>query len=226
MGETEENNPLAETPGSPGAEPAVPGEKAAPVATLEQRIEALLFLENRGLLELSALVRKCGSPIEAVESAIAHLNTNYRDSASVLEIIKLESGYRMTLRPDFADPVLDEFRPEGKRRMTRALLETLVIIAYKQPVTRSELEAVRGVNSAAYIKMLLDEDFVKIAGRKNAPGRPVLYKTTPRFLLQFGLKSLADLPTPRDVKTYEFLEERGGLVAGAPIVDSPEVEAE
>lgn len=215
---------MDETEEVPPAPEAVPGEKAAPAATLEQRLEALLFLENRGLLELSALVRKCGAPAEAVESAIARLNAGYRDRDGVLEIIKLESGFRLTIRPDFADPVLDEFRPEGKRRMTRALLETLVIIAYKQPITRSELEAVRGVNSAAYIKMLLDDDFVKIAGRKKAPGSPVLYKTTPKFLLQFGLKSLADLPTPRDVKTYEFLEERAGLApsATAPVAEADE----
>ncbi|MBN8219234.1 MAG: SMC-Scp complex subunit ScpB [Spirochaetes bacterium] len=197
--------------------PTPPAEAAAPApASLEQRIESLLFLENRGLLEGQVLSRKCGAPLEEIVAAVARLNAAYRDSASVLEVIQLETGFRLTLRPDFNDPVLDDYRPDGKKKMSRALLETLVIIAYKQPVTRAEIEGVRGVNSAAYIKMLLDDGVVKIAGRKNGPGRPVLYKTTPKFLLTFGLKSLSDLPTPKDVKSYEFLEERAQSLAEPP----------
>jgi segregation and condensation protein B len=210
-----------ETPSDPPESPIPPSSPAAEVpaqnpANLEQKVEALLFLENRGVLEANFLARKCGVPVEDVAAAVARLNASYRDGASVLEIIQLETGYRLTLRPEFNDPVLDDYRPDGKKKMSRALLETLVIIAYKQPVTRAEIEGVRGVNSAAYIKMLLDDGVVKIAGRKNGPGRPVLYKTTPKFLLTFGLKSLSDLPTPKDVKSYEFLEERAQTLETDP----------
>jgi segregation and condensation protein B len=180
--------------------------------SLKQKIEAVLFLENRGPVELGTLVRKLGAENDEILKAIQEKNDDYQKEESVFCILQLENAFKLSLRADLSDPVLDDYREGGKKRISKGVLETLVIVAYKQPVTKAEVEAVRGVNSAPYLKLLLDDDLVKVAGRKNAPGRPVLYKTTAKFLLHFGLKSLSDLPTPQEVRTYDFLEERQNVL--------------
>lgn len=177
-------------------------------AGLEKRIEAVLFLENRGLVELKTLAKKCGADPEEVEAAVAALNERYAQSGSVLGILRLENAYKLSLQPDFKDEVLAGYRSEAKKKISRALLETLVIVAYKQPVTRAEIDAIRGVQCGPYLKTLLDEEFIRIAGKKEAPGKPTLFKTTAKFLVHFGLKSLSDLPAMKDIRTYDFLEDK------------------
>ena len=88
-------------------------------------------------------------------------------------------------------------------------METLAIAAYKQPVTKAEIDDIRGVNCAQYIRQLLEDEFIQYAGKKNVLGKPNLYKTTSRFLIQFGLKNLTDLPTMKEIKSYDFLEDDG-----------------
>ncbi|MBL8994854.1 MAG: SMC-Scp complex subunit ScpB [Spirochaetia bacterium] len=175
---------------------------------LGKRIEAVLFLENRGLVEIKSLAKKCNAASEAVEAAVEALNARYAASGSVLEVLRLENAYKLSLRPDFQDEVLTGYRSEAKKKISRALLETLVIVAYKQPVTRAEIDAIRGVQCGPYLKTLLDEEFIRIAGKKEAPGKPTLFKTTAKFLVHFGLKSLSDLPAMKDIRTYDFLEDR------------------
>ena len=172
---------------------------------LEKRLEAVLFLETKAPVPSPVLARQLGCSSDELQSVIHSLNRRLADADSVLHVRSLDDGWQLALRPEYSDPVLDSYRESGKRRLSKAILETLVIVAYRQPVTKAEVEAVRGVNSALYLKQLVEDDMIRVAGRRNVPGRPVLYRTTPKFLLHFGLKSLSDLPAPQDIRSFDFL---------------------
>ena len=111
-----------------------------------------------------------------------------------LQIIEVGGGYRLVTRPEVAPWLVKLARSRTRSRLSRSSLETLAIIAYRQPASRPEIDAVRGVNSEAVLDNLLDRRMVRIAGRKDSPGRPFLYETTRDFLVAFGLRDLADLP--------------------------------
>ena len=111
-----------------------------------------------------------------------------------LAIVEVGGGYRMVTRPELAPWLVRLARARTRVRLSRPALETLAIIAYKQPVSRPELDAVRGVNSDAVLDNLLERRLIRIGGRKEAPGRPFLYETTREFLVAFGLRDLHDLP--------------------------------
>jgi len=111
-----------------------------------------------------------------------------------LQIIEVGGGFRLVTRPDVAPWLVKLARSRTRSRLSRSALETLAIIAYRQPASRPDIDAVRGVNSEAVLDNLLDRRMVRIAGRKDSPGRPFLYETTRDFLVAFGLRDLADLP--------------------------------
>jgi segregation and condensation protein B len=111
-----------------------------------------------------------------------------------LSIVEVGGGYRMVTRPELAPWLVRLARARSRVRLSRPALESLAIIAYKQPVSKPELDAVRGVNSDAVIENLLERRLIRIAGRKEAPGRPFLYETTREFMVAFGLRDLSDLP--------------------------------
>lgn len=115
-----------------------------------------------------------------------------------IELVEVAGGYQYRTVPENAQWVAKLFS-EKPQRLTRPSLETLAIVAYKQPITRQEVERIRGVDSGGVLKTLLERNLVKIVGRQDVPGRPVLYGTTTEFLEFFGLKSLADLPPLRDI---------------------------
>jgi len=171
--------------------------------SLNNRLECLLFLENR-LIEDKKLANKLDVAIDEIRAAVLLLNQKYRECGSIFNINSIANSFQLALNPDFRDPLLQQYT-DKKKKLSKAVLETLGIIAYKQPLTRPEVDAVRGVNCAGYIKELLDDDFIKIAGKKDAPGKPTLYRTTNKFLIHFGLSTLTDLPTLKEIKSYEFL---------------------
>lgn len=111
-----------------------------------------------------------------------------------LQIIEVGGGYRLVTRPEIAPWLVKLARSRTRSRLSRSSLETLAIIAYRQPASRPDIDAVRGVNSEAVLDNLLDRRMIRIAGRKDSPGRPFLYETTRDFLVAFGLRDLADLP--------------------------------
>jgi segregation and condensation protein B len=111
-----------------------------------------------------------------------------------LQIIEVGGGYRLVTRPEVAPWLVKLARSRTRSRLSRSSLETLAIIAYRQPASRPDIDAIRGVNSEAVLDNLLERRMVRIAGRKDAPGRPFLYETTRDFLVAFGLRDLADLP--------------------------------
>ena len=157
-------------------------------------VEAILFasdvpLEAERIREVLDLENAAAARALAEE-----LMARYEADPRGLAIVEVGGGYRMVTRPDLAPWLVRLARARTRVRLSRPALETLAIIAYKQPVSRPELDAVRGVNSEAVLDNLLERRLVRIGGRKEAPGRPFLYETTREFLVAFGLRDLDDLP--------------------------------
>lgn len=157
-------------------------------------VEALLFASEapleaeriREVLELEGA--------DTARALVDELSARYAQDARALAIVEVAGGFRMVTRPEMAPWLVRLARARTRVRLSRPALETLAIVAYKQPVSRPEIDAVRGVNSDAVLENLLERRLVRIAGRKEAPGRPFIYETTREFLVAFGLRDLGDLP--------------------------------
>ena len=143
-------------------------------------------------------------PKPAWEQAIAEMKEDYARDGRGLQLVEVAGGYQITTRPEYNDWVRELLDPRTPTRLSIQALETLAVIAYKQPVTLPEIIDLRGVKSGGVIKTLLEKRLIRITGRKEVVGRPMLYGTTKDFLLQFGLKDLAELP-----KIEEFAEVLG-----------------
>ena len=157
-------------------------------------VEALLFaseapVEAERIQEVLDLP-SAGQARELVQMLVERLDGQGR----ALQIIEVGGGYRLVTRPEVAPWLVKLARSRTRSRLSRSALETLAIIAYRQPASRPDIDAVRGVTSEAVLDNLLDRRMVRIAGRKDSPGRPFLYETTRDFLVAFGLRDLADLP--------------------------------
>ena len=140
---------------------------------------------------------------EALQVALATLEEDYRDRG--IELAQVAGGYRIQVRKECA-PWIARLWDEKPPRYSRALLETLALIAYRQPITRGEIEEIRGVAvSTNIVKTLLEREWVRVVGHRDVPGRPSLYATTRKFLDYFGLKSLNELPTLAELREPEFL---------------------
>lgn len=157
-------------------------------------VEALLFASDAPVeVERIREVLDLGSAAEARALATA-LGERYAERGSALQVVEVGGGYRMVTRPEVAPWLVRLARSRSRARLSRPALETLAIVAYRQPASRPEIDAVRGVNSEGVLENLMDKRMIRIAGRKDAPGRPFLYETTREFLVAFGLRDLSDLP--------------------------------
>ena len=184
-------------------------------------VEALLFLAEKPLTPEEVRV---ASGIEAarVRKALDELSGHYREGVSGIVLHEVAGGWQLRSAPDVSD-CARRFLNVKPQRLTRAALETLAIIAYRQPVTRPEIEEIRGVDSGAVVKALLERKLIKILGKKEEPGRPILYGTTREFLEFFALKDLASLPTLREF--HELSEEHRDIVEKeAPAEEGPRLE--
>jgi segregation and condensation protein B len=196
--------------------------------------------EKRRVIE--ALILSSPEPISAAKLAeiipyckagqakdlVNELNTEYAEQDRAFEIWEVAGGYQIRTRAEFSG-YLQKLQKERALRLSQAALETLAIIAYRQPATRAEIEEVRGVDAGATVKSLLDRQLIRIAGQREVPGRPMLYGTTRRFLEVFGLENLKNLPTLRELDEMareQGLLERATEDALAPAIDSPTVEAD
>ena len=152
-----------------------------------------------------------------VEAAVERLNRAYRAGGRAFRVARWGGGLRLATIEEVAPFVRSLFERDAEQRLSRSLLETLSVIAYKQPVTKPEVDHVRGVASDYAVRQLLERDLVRIDGRGEGVGRPLLYATTERFLDQFGLDRLDDLPTPREIEEIlgdpAFNRERARLLA-------------
>ncbi len=174
--------------------------------------------EKRRIVE--ALILASSDPISAAKIAeiipyckpgqakdlVNELNTEYADQGRAFEIWEVAGGYQLRTRAEFSG-YLQKLQKERALRLSQAALETLAIIAYRQPVTRAEIEDVRGVDAGAVVKTLLERHLIRLAGQREVPGRPMLYGTSRRFLEVFGLDDLKGLPTLRELD--ELAREQG-----------------
>jgi len=165
-------------------------EIAADEKTLRTKIEALLFVCSEAL-SIKQLAKLCGGDEKAIASQLQHLAEEYAERGIVVR--EVAGGYRFATAPRARD-VVEAYLLPPKTHLSRPALETLAIVAYMQPVTKSEIEAIRGVSADSVLATLLERQFLTEAGRKDVVGRPILYKTTAEFLEAFGLRSIDDLP--------------------------------
>ena len=162
---------------------------------LGQLLEAALFASERPLtipLLLETVLAEFQLPKKRILQALQKLAAEYQGRG--IELVETATGYRFQTKSEWS-PYLAKLWPERSPRYSRAVLETLALIAYRQPITRGEIEAVRGVTVSSHImRTLLERHWVRIVGQKDVPGRPALYATTPEFLSYFGLTDLSSLP--------------------------------
>jgi segregation and condensation protein B len=142
----------------------------------------------------------------AIEAAVAQLASDYAAPERGLRLVQVAGGWQLATKPELAEVVRRLFTGKRRVRLTKAALETLAIIAYKQPTTRPEVDAIRGVASGGVLETLLERSLIRIAGRSESVGRPLLYATTPEFLQYLGLYRLADLPSLEELE--QMLAER------------------
>jgi segregation and condensation protein B len=173
-------------------------------AELRAIVEALVFVAPQPLTlrELGRVLP--GIERSAIKVALAELREDYAREGRGLQLVEVAAGWQITTRPEYNDRVRELIDPKAPTRLSIQALETLAVIAYKQPVTLPEVIELRGVKSGGVVKTLLDKRLIKIVGRKEVVGRPILYGTTKEFLLHFGMKDLSELP-----KIEEFAEVLG-----------------
>lgn len=180
---------------------------------LRRIIEAILFTAGKTVRKEEMLSIFDGNITpEEFERAITELRQSYDEAQCSFYLEEVAHGYRLISRPEFGQWLKRFYRDSHKRRLSSASLETLAIIAYKQPVIRLEIENIRGVNCEGVLHSLLEAGLVRIMGHKQVPGRPMLYGTTNRFLEIFGLKNLTDLP-PLD-ELEKMLKEKEKKLEG------------
>jgi segregation and condensation protein B len=179
-------------------------------------LEALLFV-SPGPVTLDRLAAVLdGMPKAEVREAVRSLQAAYQEAGRGLQIVEVAGGLQLVTRPDYGPWIkrLEKSKPAPK--LSRSALESLAIIAYKQPIVRAEIEQIRGVETSGVIRTLLERKLVRMVGRKDVPGRPIMYGTTKYFLQHFGLRDLAELPPLREFK--ELGESEQALL---PVGDDP-----
>ena len=182
-------------------------------------IESLIFASDEpiGTAEIMSAIKEIdGQETEItsddVEAAVDELNKKYEVNEDSFAVLRIANGFIFATKPEYGKYLGYLSSIKSKRRLSQASLETLAIIAYKQPITKPELEAIRGVNSDYILNTLLEKNLVTIKGRADTVGRPLLYATTEEFLKYFGINKLTDLPKPREIeeimKDEDFLEQK------------------
>ena len=161
-------------------------------------IEAMLFVSGEPVT-VASLKNVMDIPESEIKQALDELTAEYKERDRGLLVMEIAQGYQMVTNPLFAKQLRKFTNTAASNKLSMPALETLAIIAYKQPLIKAEIEQIRGVNSDGVIKSLLDKRLIKIVGNKEAPGKPMLYGTTREFLQYFGLKDLTELPTLKEL---------------------------
>ena len=198
---------------------------------LRQAVETLLFITDHPIDagKLAVALGMKEKDKETVAAAVLDLKREYDERGGPVRVIEIAEGFQMATKPEFAPYVRNLYKERMTMRLSTAALETLAIIGYRQPLTRAEIEEIRGVEVIAALETLLEKALVKVVGRRETVGRPLLYGTTPEFLRHFGLRSIADLPsidsfTPAEPTDAEkaALTESDVLPAGDPPAEASE----
>ena len=183
-------------------EEAEPGEAVGEdfIVTSESVVEAVLFASDEALTP-ARLAKIAETGIKQVRQHVKSLNEQYREGGRAFRIERIAGGYQMLTLPEYHDVVGRLFRAKSETRLSQAALETLAIVAYRQPVLRADIEAIRGVATGEVLRGLMEKQLVKIVGRAEVLGRPMLYGTTRRFLEVFGLSNLKELPNVEELRS-------------------------
>ena len=183
-------------------------------------VEALVFASPEPITQKQLFKLLDTEPKEEVQAALQELARRYERSGG-LQLVEVAGGYQIVTRPELHEWVRRLFHERTTQKLSVQSLETLAVIAYKQPVTAMEIAEIRGVNTSGVIGTLLERGLVKISGRKQVVGRPFLYSTTREFLDRFGLKDLADLPKVEDMADALGFEPPAALGVQAELLDEP-----
>ncbi len=184
---------------------------------LQKIIETLLFITDRPV-KVSRLVDVIeNTTAKEVREAIAKLQDAYTVCGSAIQIMEIAGGYQMCTKPEYGRWVRRLYNEKMTTRLSNAALETLAIIAYKQPLTRAEMEAIRGVDVAGPLEKLLDRGLVRVVGRKETIGHPMVYGTTDEFLRMFGLNKVSELPDLQVFAAKNLEEKQEDLPFGEPL---------
>lgn len=177
--------------------------------SIQEAIEVMLFSTTEPLsaYQMAGLLNEAGLAPEGdqltpgrVEKQVEKMVGDWEEEGRPITVLKIAGGFQMATRPDWSELVAKLQEDRRNQRLSRAALETLAIVAYQQPVIRPDVDAIRGVNSESALKTLMERGLVTISGRDEGPGRPLLYKTTERFLKYFGLNSVDELPDPGEIE--------------------------
>ncbi len=175
-----------------------PGLAAEP--SLETILEALLFVSPEPV-PVAKLAEAAGRPANETRAALKNLAASFTEAGRAVELIEIAGGFQILTRSIFHDVIQVFRKSKSIDRLSASALECLAIVAYKQPIIRAEVEAIRGVQCGPVLRGLLDRRLIRVAGRDKRPGNPILYRTTNRFLEHFGLKSLKGLPSVEELKS-------------------------
>lgn len=171
---------------------------------IEPYIEALIFASEQGITveEMQTVLEAATDvphPPARINEALQTLHAKYADHAQVLELRRINNAYQLLTKPDY-HPVVSQLQQyRARKKLSQAAMETLAIIAYRQPITKLEMEHIRGVNCDYSVQRLLDRGLIKIAGKSSAVGHPILYATSDLFMDYFGVDTPADLPRLKDI---------------------------
>jgi len=197
---------IGEANGSPHdqgfEDPQVPG-----MGELQSILEALLFVSSEPLSVARLVAVMENVPKVDVEEALRHLGHKLEQDGRGVRLAVVAGGYRLVTRLDYAPWIKRLDKAKTSAKLSRSALESLAIIAYKQPLVRSEVEEIRGVETSGVLRTLLERKLVRIVGRKEVPGRPIMYGTTKFFLEHFGLSDLSQLPPLREFKELGEAEQ-------------------
>jgi segregation and condensation protein B len=170
------------------------------------KVEAILFTMGEAV-EIRRIAEAVGHDEDTVRNCIRALSDRYKDESFGIQIIELDGSFQMCTKPEMYESIIKLTNVPKKHVLTDVLLETLSIVAYKQPITKADIESIRGVNSDHSINKLLEYGLIEEVGRKNAPGRPCLFGTSEEFLRHFGISSIDELPVITPEKMEEFKSE-------------------
>lgn len=174
------------------------------MVNLNQQVEALIYASEYGIgiAEIKQVLEtSTGQEVDEqhIRDALEEIEIRYRNETSVLELKFITNGYQFLTKPQYYDTVNQLQAHRAKKKLSQAALETLAIIAYRQPITKLEIEQIRGVNCDYSVQRLLEKELIKIVGKADALGRPILYGTSDLFMDHFGIASTADLPKLKEI---------------------------
>jgi segregation and condensation protein B len=187
-------------------------------AELTAIVEALIFASPEPLTPKALLKLLDSEPKEEVLAALEQLKQDY-DRPGGLQLVEVAGGFQIVTRPDLHEWVRRLFHERSTQKLSAQALETLAVIAYRQPITALEITEIRGVSASGVLNTLLERHLIKIVGRKQVVGRPFMYATTREFLIRFGLNDLTDLPKIEDMAEALGFDPPAGLVEQAPRED-------